>query len=512
MEGPCRTTPGEHCVAALHPTGSTTLKKFDKKDEESSGGSSPFQHLEKSAILQEARVFNETPINPQKCDHILTKNLYLINRGKHLGTTEATEAFFAVTELRHDWERRQLLRPAVRALCQITDSSMSTMACFMSPLHLLKCSFDVVKCWVNEAQEVASSDNLMVQHQALGLLCHMCKNDCLAVNRMISKVASKQLEEEDGSRDSPLFDLIEHCFCQCSSFSATHPRLLSVTQLFTPSSGSGVPGQRLKSQRRQLAIATLLKTGSESSINHLMKQMSSFLSEISHEFKVVVVQAISALCQKYPHKHGILINFLLTVLQEEGGCEDKRATVDGIISITEENSESKETGLSHLCEFIEGCEFTVLASRLLHLLGQEGPKTTNPQSTSTSSITQWSWSMMRSGQELRVLWASLEPRMKVLPSILALLKRSPGAKQKALNAGYILNGLTVSVSDLERALHQYMLEQSEKPFDLKSVLLTTVPMAERKTESTLITKVAATRTSSRSSWWQCQGSRDLGPS
>lgn len=31
------------------------------------------------------------------------------------------------------------------------------------PQHLLKTSFDVVKRWVNEAQEAASSDNIMVQ-------------------------------------------------------------------------------------------------------------------------------------------------------------------------------------------------------------------------------------------------------------------------------------------------------------------------------------------------------------
>lgn len=35
-----------------------------------------------------------------------------------------------------------------------------------------------------------------------------------------------------------------------------------------------------------LAITTLLKTGSESSIDRLMKQISSFMSEISDEFKV----------------------------------------------------------------------------------------------------------------------------------------------------------------------------------------------------------------------------------
>lgn len=32
-----------------------------------------------------------------------------------------------------------------------------------APQHLLKCSFDVVKRWVNEAQEAVSSDNIMVQ-------------------------------------------------------------------------------------------------------------------------------------------------------------------------------------------------------------------------------------------------------------------------------------------------------------------------------------------------------------
>lgn len=62
----------------------------------------------------------------------------------------------------------------------------------------------------------------------------------------------------------------------------------------------------------------------------------------------------------------------------QGGFEYKRAIVDCIISIIEENAESKETGLSHLCEFIEDCEFTVLATRILHLLGQEGPRTSNP--------------------------------------------------------------------------------------------------------------------------------------
>jgi hypothetical protein len=36
------------------------------------------------------------------------------------------------------------------------------------------------------------------------------------------------------------------------------------------------------------------------------------------------------------------------------------------------------TGLAHLCEFIEDCEHTVLATKILHLLGREGPRTPTP--------------------------------------------------------------------------------------------------------------------------------------
>lgn len=37
-----------------------------------------------------------------------------------------------------------------------------------------------------------------------------------------------------------------------------------------------------------------------------------------------------------------------------------------------------DTALAHLCEFIEDCEFTKLSVRILHLLGVEGPKTSQP--------------------------------------------------------------------------------------------------------------------------------------
>lgn len=44
------------------------------------GGGNPFQNIEKTTVLQEARTFNDTPVNPRKCTHILTKILYLLNQ------------------------------------------------------------------------------------------------------------------------------------------------------------------------------------------------------------------------------------------------------------------------------------------------------------------------------------------------------------------------------------------------------------------------------------------------
>ena len=50
-------------------------------------------------------------------------------------------------------------------------------------------------------------------------------------------------------------------------------------------------------------------------------------------------------------------------------------------------------------------------------------------------------------------------------------------QQQHLNSQFILNGLQVSLSSLEKALHAYSLSGCEKPFDIK-----TVPAAPVETE------------------------------
>jgi coatomer protein complex subunit gamma len=58
-----------------------------------------FKTLDKTMVLQEAKVFNESPIRPKQCRFILSKILYLLNTGESFSTKEATELFFAITKL-----------------------------------------------------------------------------------------------------------------------------------------------------------------------------------------------------------------------------------------------------------------------------------------------------------------------------------------------------------------------------------------------------------------------------
>ncbi len=188
-------------------------------------------------------MFNETPVHPRKCTHVLAKVLFLINSGETLGTTEATECFFNVTKLFQSKDpvlRRMVYlgiksladlaedviivtssltkdmtgkedmyrASAIRALCAITDAAMLqaierymkqaivdrspsiASAALVSGLHMGNRSGagEVIKRWVNEAQEAVNSDSVMVQYHALGMLYHVRKGDRLAVTKLVAKL------------------------------------------------------------------------------------------------------------------------------------------------------------------------------------------------------------------------------------------------------------------------------------------------------------------------------------
>ena len=72
------------------------------------------------------------------------------------------------------------------------------------------------------------------------------------------------------------------------------------------------------------------------------------------------------------------MNFLSSILREEGGFEYKKCIVECILRIIQEIPEAKDAGLAQLSEFIEDCEYTYLSSQILHILGEQGPLTSDP--------------------------------------------------------------------------------------------------------------------------------------
>lgn len=75
-----------------------------------------------------------------------------------------------------------------------------------------------------------------------------------------------------------------------------------------------------------------------------MKQITGFISEITDEFKVIIVDAVRSLCLKFPSKQVVMLGFLSGILRDEGGYEFKRAVVEAIFDLVKFIPESKETG------------------------------------------------------------------------------------------------------------------------------------------------------------------------
>ncbi|KAF8167428.1 adaptin N terminal region-domain-containing protein [Crassisporium funariophilum] len=614
---------------------------FPSKKEDESGLSSYYNN--KTTIIQEARVFNESPISPRKCRALLTRIVYLLYVGETFGTQEATTLFFGTTKLfqHKDSALRQavylaikelattaedvimvtssimkdmqpnsevIYRPnAIRALCKIIDPSMAqgverffkaaivdrnpsiASAALVSAYHLFPHAKDVVKRWVNEAQEAVNakssatffgastgggylgfggssnqpsgpqtipSTSYITQYHALGLLYLIRQQDRMAVTKMIQQLGggksgagttlknamalcmliryASKVMEEDPNVQRQMVELLEgwlrhksdmvnfeaaRAICEMKNVTAAQlTKPIAVLQMFltTPKPVLKFAATRtlaalalthpasvatcnidletlIADSNRSVAtyaITTLLKTGNEASVDRLIKQITGFMTEISDEFKVIIVDAIRSLCLKFPSKHASMLTFLSGVLRDEGGYDFKRAVVEAMFDMIKFIPESKEQALSHLCEFIEDCEFTKLSVRILHLLGVEGPKSPQPAkyirfiynrvvlenaTVRAAAVT----SLAKFGAN------SAEPALK--KSITVLLNRCLDDvddevrdratlylkvfNEKALADAYIKEESVFSLAALESKLVAYVKdpEASEQPFDVASV-------------------------------------------
>ncbi|TIA89766.1 hypothetical protein E3P99_01904 [Wallemia hederae] len=241
------------------------------------------------------------------------------------------------------------------------------------------------------------------------------------------------------------------------------------------------------------AITTLLKTGNEASVDRLMKQISTFMLEISDEFKVIVVDAVRTLCLKFPAKYPAMLSFLSQALRDEGGYDFKRAVVEAIIDMIKYIGDSKEVALSHLCEFIEDCEFTKLSVRVLHLLGVEGPKTLEPtkyirhiynrvvlenaivRAAAVSSLAKFGVNVMQGADSVRrsvkvLLGRCLDDTDDEVRDRAAMYMRI--IQDEELASKTVKDETTYSITALEGSLNDYVLTQDyTSAFDTSAIPL-----------------------------------------
>ncbi|CAA6653574.1 unnamed protein product [Spirodela intermedia] len=565
------------------------LKKDDDRDGEEEY--SLFFGIEKGAVLQEARVFNDPQLDPRRCSEVITKLLYLLNQGETFTKVEATEVFFSVTKLFRSTDsglRRMVYlmikeisasadeviivtsslmkdmnsntdmhrANAIRVLCRVTDGPLLTQierylkraivdknpfvasAALVSGVHLIQINPEIVRRWSNEVQETIQSRAALVQFHALALLHQIRQNDRLALSKLVTSLtrgtvrsplaqclliryASQVIRESttDNQTGDRLFhDFLESCLRHKSEMvileaaraitelSGVTSRELSpavtVLQLLLSSSkpvlrfsavrtlnkvaithplavtNCSIDMESLISDPNRsiatLAITTLLKIGNEASVDRLMKQITSFMSDIADEFKIVVVEAIRSLCLKFPQKCRSLMNFLSSILREEGGFEYKKVIVDSIFILIRDIPDAKETGLFHLCEFIEDCEFTYLSTQILHFLGNEGLKTPDPgkfiRHINNRVILENATVRAAAVSTLAKFGAMID---SLKPRILVLLRRclhdiDDEVRDRATLYLGTLGG-EEPTAKTDQDAKDFCLEPSEEPFDVASV-------------------------------------------
>lgn len=291
----------------------------------------------------------------------------------------------------------------------------------------------------SSSNQMPMNNSSMTQYHAIGLLYQMRMHDRMALVKMVQQFGSpgavksapatvmlvrlaSQLAEEDASLRKPMSQLLigwlrhksemvnfEAAKAICDLRDVTDEEInqaVHVLQMFLTSPRAVTKFAALRilhnfasfkpiavapcnqdiellisNSNRSIAtfaITTLLKTGNEASVDRLMKQIASFMSEITDEFKITIVEAIRTLCLKFPSKQAGMLTFLSGILRDEGGYDFKKAVIESMFDLIKFVPDSKDEALAHLCEFIEDCEFTKLAVRILHLIGLEGPKTSNP--------------------------------------------------------------------------------------------------------------------------------------
>lgn len=443
----------------------------------------------------------------------------------------------------------------------VDENPFVASSALVAGLGLFRTCPDLVRRWINEVQEAVNSSSDLVQYHALSLLYKIKQHDRLAISKIVQQLSKGSLrsplatcllirytgsllkEEMSAANTKSAYQFLENCLRHknemvifeaakaiCHLPNVTSNDLnpaITVLKLYLSSLKSALRYAAMKilseiaakhpvtvSQCNHvmetlmndtnrsiatLAITTLLKTGAEVNIDRLMKQISTFMTDIGDEFKVVIIKAIRELCVKFPAKHRVMIGFLAMFLREEGGYDFKKSIVDSIVELMLAIPESKEACLLHLCEFIEDCEFSELIVQVLAIVANEGPTAAVPSRYIRyvyNRIILEAAGVRAAAVNALGIFATKLPELR--SSIVLLLKRSLSDEDdevreraaillKALedvddeeDMRYLLSdAIPMTFSAMERSI-QACLSQPIEFFGDQPICFTTMPVVEEK--------------------------------
>jgi len=244
-----------------------------------------------------------------------------------------------------------------------------------------------------------------------------------------------------------------------------------------------------------LALTVLLKTAQEANVEKLVRQIGSFMNDLTDMYKLDVVSAVQSLCDSYPSKHKVLLNFLASALREEGSHDVKHAVANAIIVIIRMIPSALEAGLLHLCEFIEDCEYPNLCCSILSFLTESVPTTPNPskyirfiynrlilenatvRAAAVESLTRVGMKCPNLKENIRVLLetAAMDNDDEVRDKVnwyLAMMSPSSSTAASDLDSLLAVGGEDdFSIDALYEALEQHVMDPSKmtKHFDMSTV-------------------------------------------
>jgi coatomer subunit gamma len=145
------------------------MAAFSKKEEE--GISSYYNN--KTTVIQEARVFNESPISPRKCRALLTRIVYLLYIGENLGTQEATSLFFGTTKLFQHKDVRRCLSILMIRIPHLHPQSALRQMVYLSIKELAVSAEDVIMVTSSIMKDMQPNSEVIYRPNAIRALCRI---------------------------------------------------------------------------------------------------------------------------------------------------------------------------------------------------------------------------------------------------------------------------------------------------------------------------------------------------